>query len=143
MVGVTASPDRDHDINRPNPRIRREHQNEILVLRRVDRIDDDAVGHRRRRVDPNRRCLGRGFQSGNAEGVGRIGSRGPDQFDAITQVGDELIGSRRELDDVDHFPVAVLAGVKAIPLRLPSACCSTLRRMRLRACLRSRSWSSL
>jgi hypothetical protein len=60
--------------------------------------------------------LGRGFQCGDAEGVGRVGGWGPDQFDAVAKVCDILVSTRRQVNDVNHSPVAVLPGVEAIPL---------------------------
>ncbi|MNE50237.1 hypothetical protein D3C80_1448010 [compost metagenome] len=80
-------------INRPNPRPHRKHKNEILVLRRINRIHDDAVSVFRRRENPNVRRLRSGLQFGYAENVGAVFSRGPNQFDTLSHVGDVLVAA--------------------------------------------------
>ena len=103
-----------HNINRPDPRALRKHQNEILVLRWVNRIHKDVVPRSCWRVNPDVRGLRGGFQSRNAEDVGAVNGGCPDQLDTFTQVGDVLAVAGFQFHDIDHFPVAILAGVEGI-----------------------------
>ena len=41
------------------------------------------------------------------------------QFDAFTQIRNEPVAACSELHDIDHFPIAVLAGVEAVTLEVP------------------------
>ncbi|MCY1447678.1 hypothetical protein D3C76_1575770 [compost metagenome] len=82
-----------HNINRLHQRPCRKHKNEILVLRRINRIHDDAVSVFRRRENPNVRRLRSGLQFGYAENVGAVFSRGPNQFDTLSQVRDVLVAA--------------------------------------------------
>ena len=62
------------------------------------------------------RCLRRSLQRWNAEDVGTIHSRCPDQFNTIPQIRHLLTAAQCELHDIDHFPIAVLAGVETVSL---------------------------
>ncbi|MNG28194.1 hypothetical protein D3C84_1134230 [compost metagenome] len=62
------------------------------------------------------RRLRSSFQFGDAENVGAVFSRGPNQFDAFAEVCDVLAVAQTDLHDVDHFPIAVLAGVETVTL---------------------------
>ncbi|MNQ93473.1 hypothetical protein D3C85_1089400 [compost metagenome] len=62
------------------------------------------------------RGLWRRFQRGDATDVGAVFGWGPDQFDAVAEIGDVLAVSQSDLHDIDHFPIAILAGVEAVTL---------------------------
>lgn len=58
-----------------------------------------------------------GFQRRNTEDVRAIYSRRPDQFYTFAKVSNELASTQLELHDINHFPIAILAGVEAVALQ--------------------------
>lgn len=47
----------EHNVQRFYARASRENEDEILVIRRIDRVDDDVIGLFGRRINPDLRGL--------------------------------------------------------------------------------------